>query len=94
MSERPEPRPGKASLAGDFEQSVLECRPSELEGTWIKFQSKNNAVAGEIIECWDGPHGIRRITIERDGAGTVKAIPLWFLDGIWDGFKAEVDPDA
>lgn len=90
QEERPEPLPAEPSLAGDFEKRIVDCEPHVLEGVWAGFQSKNHAIAGEILEVYDDPQGIRHILIQLDGrGGVVKAIPLWFLDGIWEGFDAD-----
>lgn len=74
---------GPPDLAGDFEGDVLDSDPGRLEGTWVRFQSRNQVISGEVIEVYDDPQGVRRISIEKD-SGVVRAIPLWFLDGIYE----------
>lgn len=88
MSESETTEVNEPSLSHEFEKSILKAAPARLEGTWVRFDTRSGSVAGEIIEVYDSPDGTRRISIEKD-SGVVKAIPLWFLDGVWEGFNTE-----
>lgn len=79
---------GPPGLAGEFEKQILESDASRLEGAWVSFESIDDKISGEVIEIYDGPRGIRHISIEQE-SGRVRAIPLWFLDGVFEGWDHE-----